>query len=113
MRLSWMTPRSGAMVLRKSGSTGTRRTTQRSSLESSILRRLMSQSGGGGESSSCNNPAKESLPCCTTFRGSERSLEKYISSPRSEEHTSELQSPDHLVCRLLLEKKKYRTRISV
>src|SRR5258708_23749452 len=27
------------------------------------------------------------------------------SSPRSEEHTSELQSPDHLVCRLLLEKK--------
>src|SRR5207244_12967603 len=29
---------------------------------------------------------------------------------RSEEHTSELQSPDHLVCRLLLEKKK-RKRI--
>src|SRR5258708_21934457 len=27
---------------------------------------------------------------------------------RSEEHTSELQSPDHLVCRLLLEKKKQR-----
>src|SRR5258708_11897665 len=30
---------------------------------------------------------------------------------RSEEHTSELQSPDHLVCRLLLEKKKKNTRI--
>src|SRR5207244_9439096 len=29
-----------------------------------------------------------------------------ITNPRSEEHTSELQSPDHLVCRLLLEKKK-------
>src|SRR5438552_7319549 len=28
------------------------------------------------------------------------------STSRSEEHTSELQSPDHLVCRLLLEKKK-------
>src|SRR5258708_13577926 len=28
---------------------------------------------------------------------------------RSEEHTSELQSPDHLVCRLLLEKKKPQT----
>src|SRR5947208_10061758 len=27
------------------------------------------------------------------------------STARSEEHTSELQSPDHLVCRLLLEKK--------
>src|SRR5438552_17430066 len=29
---------------------------------------------------------------------------------RSEEHTSELQSPDHLVCRLLLEKKKEISR---
>src|SRR5258708_40196301 len=29
-----------------------------------------------------------------------------IGQARSEEHTSELQSPDHLVCRLLLEKKK-------
>src|SRR5258708_11257581 len=28
---------------------------------------------------------------------------------RSEEHTSELQSPDHLVCRLLLEKKKKKS----
>src|SRR5258708_31982692 len=28
------------------------------------------------------------------------------SRSRSEEHTSELQSPDHIVCRLLLEKKK-------
>src|SRR5438552_14625377 len=30
----------------------------------------------------------------------------YRFASRSEEHTSELQSPDHLVCRLLLEKKK-------
>src|SRR5258708_24613983 len=29
-----------------------------------------------------------------------------VCAVRSEEHTSELQSPDHLVCRLLLEKKK-------
>src|SRR5258708_29454161 len=29
-----------------------------------------------------------------------------VNGRRSEEHTSELQSPDHLVCRLLLEKKK-------
>ena len=29
---------------------------------------------------------------------------------RSEEHTSELQSPDHLVCRLLLEKKKQKKK---
>src|SRR5207253_5421066 len=32
------------------------------------------------------------------------------SEPRSEEHTSELQSRGHLVCRLLLEKKTGRTR---
>src|SRR5258708_1537578 len=31
---------------------------------------------------------------------------KFSAQARSEEHTSELQSPDHLVCRLLLEKKK-------
>src|SRR5260364_114903 len=30
-----------------------------------------------------------------------------VQKGRSEEHTSELQSPDHLVCRLLLEKKKF------
>src|SRR5690554_7284257 len=33
-------------------------------------------------------------------------------SPRSEEHTSELQSRPHLVCRLLLEKKKQKTHKS-
>src|SRR5207244_10765624 len=32
---------------------------------------------------------------------------------RSEEHTSELQSPDHLVCRLLLEKKKKKKKSSI
>src|SRR5260363_85273 len=36
----------------------------------------------------------------------------YQDRGRSEEHTSELQSPDHLVCRLLLEKKKNRSRVS-
>src|SRR5439155_15136755 len=39
------------------------------------------------------------------FGGSQQPL-------RSEEHTSELQSRGHLVCRLLLEKKKTKTQIS-
>src|SRR5947208_10741462 len=39
---------------------------------------------------------------CWGLRPSERSA----GEDRSEEHTSELQSPDHLVCRLLLEKNK-------
>src|SRR5690625_5743384 len=37
-----------------------------------------------------------------------RSGQTHRSSKRSEEHTSELQSRGHLVCRLLLEKKKNR-----
>src|SRR5438552_18699882 len=39
----------------------------------------------------------------TTRRAAALCAAEYL---RSEEHTSELQSPDHLVCRLLLEKKK-------
>src|SRR5690348_18126783 len=35
-----------------------------------------------------------------------RRVERPLRRARSEEHTSELQSPVHLVCRLLLEKKK-------
>src|SRR5258708_22545858 len=38
-------------------------------------------------------------------RGGRRNAATITSASRSEEHTSELQSPDHLVCRLLLEKK--------
>src|SRR5205085_9569500 len=33
--------------------------------------------------------------------------QRLVAQPRSEEHTSELQSQSNLVCRLLLEKKKY------
>src|SRR5690348_17389847 len=39
---------------------------------------------------------------------SRRARKRTRSRVRSEEHTSELQSPVHLVCRLLLEKKKER-----
>src|SRR5258708_31357212 len=45
--------------------------------------------------------AARSLPAVTAFA-------EDINIVRSEEHTSELQSPDHLVCRLLLEKKKLK-----
>ena len=40
------------------------------------------------------------------LRVSESQKEFVAANDRSEEHTSELQSPDNLVCRLLLEKKK-------
>src|SRR5258708_31074000 len=56
--------------------------------------------------------------CCTSMTSATRrsnspscsSSTSSSASSRSEEHTSELQSPDHLVCRLLLEKKKCHTR---
>src|SRR5215510_16118776 len=45
--------------------------------------------------------SRSSPPCLPSRSGARRGW-----SPRSEEHTSELQSRGHLVCRLLLEKKK-------
>src|SRR5690348_17362055 len=36
---------------------------------------------------------------------------EHVAALRSEEHTSELQSPVHLVCRLLLEKKKKQKKL--
>src|SRR5256885_6937905 len=50
---------------------------------------------------SINDRAKEQLQFVRTFFD-----EPAIGWRRSEEHTSELQSPCNLVCRLLLEKKK-------
>src|SRR2546429_2503091 len=49
----------------------------------------------------------EGRPGLQVYRGA---LDARSAHKRSEEHTSELQSRLHLVCRLLLEKKKYTTR---
>src|SRR3712207_7031663 len=51
---------------------------------------------------------RESRPRCRRERPGGRS-----SDPRSEEHTSELQSRQYIVCRLLLEKKKKKDSRSV
>src|SRR3712207_7011171 len=53
---------------------------------------------------------------CTALSSAERSRDSVSctergESPRSEEHTSELQSRQYLVCRLLLEKKK-KTKVT-
>src|SRR5947208_10034906 len=44
------------------------------------------------------------------FTGFDDKIISMYARGRSEEHTSELQSPDHLVCRLLLEKKNNNTK---
>src|SRR5258708_10434280 len=49
---------------------------------------------------------KRKCPRPYQFAAGGRRRKELRNQRRSEEHTSELQSPDHLVCRLLLEKKK-------
>src|SRR5258708_26766642 len=65
----------------------------------------------GSRATSAPSTVSTVRPCAcvrlTVFsRRSTRCRPDDCSGTRSEEHTSELQSPDHLVCRLLLEKKK-------
>src|SRR6476660_10516021 len=50
----------------------------------------------------------DALPISRSVCWCWRSCRRPASRARSEEHTSELQSPDQLVCRLLLEKKKHK-----
>src|SRR5947208_6508181 len=50
--------------------------------------------------------ARSAFPWKPPLRMEVRARSSHPAASRSEEHTSELQSPDHLVCRLLLEKKK-------
>src|SRR3990170_9038548 len=51
----------------------------------------------------------DALPICQNianlWQNYGKTMVKNTANLRSEEHTSELQSPDHLVCRLLLEKR--------
>src|SRR5476651_1347052 len=58
----------------------------------------------------------DALPILTGWeeiRGRDDTRTRRPSTSRSEEHTSELQSRQYLVCRLLLEKKKKHKRVSV
>src|SRR5947209_19895852 len=51
--------------------------------------------------------------CARVARICSRAALSFSRGPRSEEHTSELQSRQYLVCRLLLEKKKKHARITL
>src|SRR5258708_20930983 len=59
-----------------------------------------------GQGSRAADKYNEALELQKKLFGLERPRAAELLGERSEEHTSELQSPDHLVCRLLLEKKK-------
>src|SRR5690606_40757676 len=84
----------------------------------SISGRLVADSSttpspGSNPSSSDSNwfrvCSRSSLPPCTLAAPRARPSASSSSMKRSEEHTSELQSRENLVCRLLLEKKKRET----
>src|SRR2546430_8220485 len=55
---------------------------------------------------------RSSCPAMSTTPLSPGARDEKISSGRSEEHTSELQSQSNLVCRLLLEKKKKKNLVT-
>src|SRR5256885_3260002 len=67
-----------------------------------------------------NRPPSPARPCWARRSGTtaeetghEQRLHPILGRCRSEEHTSELQSPCNLVCRLLLEKKKKKTTSNI
>src|SRR5258708_29369511 len=62
------------------------------------------RSCSAGASTACDYPDEGNMPLRRALTSVQMLPE--TDAWRSEEHTSELQSPDHLVCRLLLEKKK-------
>src|SRR3712207_8087925 len=51
-------------------------------------------------------------PVLAPYRSDDKPGNSYGAVPRSEEHTSELQSRQYLVCRLLLEKKERKLRLT-
>src|SRR3712207_7895539 len=58
-------------------------------------------------------PAVPSPRGRTTGQAGSRRWFHPVDTPRSEEHTSELQSRQYLVCRLLLEKKKNKIKVTI
>src|SRR3712207_6996651 len=82
-----------------------------------LFRSVSTRSSSAGTPPARDEPASPSAPsstwrggrsaACTAARAERRAAARSASaSARSEEHTSELQSRQYLVCRLLLEKKK-------
>src|SRR3712207_7095896 len=67
-----------------------------------IFRHLLAQQPGRAEDEHQHQQAEDDHQCPLLVEAGQRREDR----PRSEEHTSELQSRQYLVCRLLLEKKK-------
>src|SRR5438034_3333644 len=71
---------------------------------------LFRSSDGAGAGRAAARPRRRAALLARRLRPSDRGRRGARRRPRSEEHTSELQSHSDLVCRLLLEKKKKKTK---
>src|SRR5256885_6631338 len=79
-----------------------------------LFRSLIELLRASNEPDAVHNAAADALASMSGLRSAGRDVQQWLlwwdekrnQSDRSEEHTSELQSPCNLVCRLLLEKKK-------
>src|SRR5205807_10561438 len=84
------------------------RSAKRTVAFSSVAARAQELPGNSMKRSmSFQRKSKQSLACLRWQSWRKQRKTKKKTAIRSEEHTSELQSPCNLVCRLLLEKKKY------
>src|SRR5438094_4285516 len=71
------------------------------------------RSGGTVDANRDRRPGPPVRGAGTQAAAQSRNAPRRESRDRSEEHTSELQSPYDLVCRLLLEKKKHTKRVKI
>src|SRR5688572_30993378 len=74
-----------------------------------LFRSGLTAPAGGGAAAACSSPQAATKARASVGGGAGSG--PMPCAPRSEEHTSELQSQSNLVCRLLLEKKKTRDKI--
>src|SRR5258708_21061636 len=106
------------VVMTASQSSGFMRSSSESRVTAALLTRIVGSSEAASSSpikvsTEAAFPASSTAPRplhpCDASVAPKRAAPSALVAVRSEEHTSELQSPDHLVCRLLLEKKKKKT----
>src|SRR5688500_19957855 len=79
---------------------------KRSAVWAKRIREIIVAAKAGGGDPGGNARLRTAIDAARAVNCPNDNIERAIKKGRSEEHTSELQSPCNLVCRLLLEKKK-------
>src|SRR2546426_1608819 len=76
-----------------------------------LFRSILLAAAAAALAAGCGSDRSQPPPAAGSGASGEPDTVLATDSERSEEHTSELQSPCNLVCRLLLEKKKHNSTI--